>query len=216
MIFFLYPQSIQDGVGSIRIRTELVINLARNLPLSGGGDASTLRLLSASLSELSAQVAPADDTWRDGVLDKWGRKIAAAEGGGISATTFKAFDSSISGLLKHTISTGKHATKSRKQDKSSDEEIDDRYVYNDADLYRALLVEIIDSGNANASTADAIASKTSLISKKKSSKKKRTNNANGRKLKYIVHEKLVGFLTPVPLPEPGPVNEILSTLFGGR
>jgi len=76
-------------------------------------------------------------------------------------------------------------------------------------------MEIIDTGNANSSTADAIASKTSLISKKKNSKKKLRNNSNGRKLKYTVHEKLVGFLTPVPLPDPGPVNEILSTLFAG-
>jgi len=130
------------------------------------------------------------------VVDKRGRKISAADCCGTSATTFEEFDSSISGLLKHTIRSGKHDLKSRKSDKAqpADRDRDDAYVSNDADLYRALLMEIIGTGNANSSTADAIASKTFLISKKKSSKKKLWNKASGSQLKYAVHERLVGFV----------------------
>lgn len=155
--------------------------------------------------------------WRDSVLDKWGRKVNEAEGvtpkGG-----FKVIDTSISSQLRATMTSGKHERKSRKVRASIPlhgsvgdiEEGENELHYDDRELYRSLLQEIIESGNSSGG-----ALKFAQLSKSGKVKKKiDRSGAKGRKLRYVVHEKLVGFLAPIPLPDPGPIDEILTGLFG--
>lgn len=152
-------------------------------------------------------------------MDKWGRKVSEAEGltpkGG-----FKVIDTSISGQLRAALESGKHERKSRRVRAEVDllggiavlEEGDNDAQFDDRDLYRSLLQEIIESGDGEGGALKhAQLTKTGKVKKKID-----RTGSKGRKLRYLVHEKLVGFLAPVPLPDPGPVDEILAGLFGMR
>ena len=158
-------------------------------------------------------------SWRDSVLDKWGRKVSEAEGltpkGG-----FKVIDTSISGQLRAALESGKHERKSCRVRAEVEllggvsvlKEGNNELQFDDCDLYRSLLQEIIESGDGDGGALrHAQLAKTGKVKKKID-----RSGSKGRKLRYVVHEKLVGFLAPVPLPDPGPVDEILAGLFGKR
>lgn len=156
--------------------------------------------------------------WRDEIMDQWGKKIAEATGktpkGG-----YKTIDDSISGLTKAAFSSGKHLKKSQRVKESMElvgggemEEGLNKEMYDDGDLYRVLLREIIESGEGGGGGL-----RYARLSKGGKVKKKRDRMlAKGRRLKYDVQEKLVGFVTPVPLPDPGPLDEIVAAMFGKR
>lgn len=154
------------------------------------------------------------DAWRDNVLDLWGRKVSEAEGltpkGG-----FKVIDTSVSGQLRMRLERGEHLAKSKQAPKSSNrpgesKPASDVDVY-DRSLFRSLLHEVIEGGDA-----EAEALKQEQLAKTASAKRSYDwKLSKGKKLKNVVFDKLVGFLAPVPLPDPGPVNEILAALFGG-
>lgn len=230
----------------MRIRIEPLISLARQFPvLEDRGSCSswaiTDELTDASkrvesvLSSLSSQVEkawcaswPSEDDevsdatfnkWRDAVLDRWGKKVSDASGI-VPRGGFKTIDTTITAQMKAAIATGKHLERTRRvkenisligEDMEMEQGSNDLH-FDDGDFYRTLLREIIESGDgAGGGLRYAQLSKSGKVKKKMD-----RSYAKGRRLKYDVHEKLVGFLTPVPLPDPGPLDEIIASMFGKR
>jgi len=86
----------------------------------------------------------------------------------------------------------------------------DPETFDDAELYGALLREFLDSSHVDGATMAALQSRT------KKRKQVDRKASKGRKLRYHVHEKLVNFTAPVPLPDTGFAAQLAATLFGGR
>lgn len=157
--------------------------------------------------------------WRDSILDRWGEKVNEAAGI-VPKGGFKSFDATVSAQMKASLATGKHLQRTRRVKESFPligcevemEQGPNDFHFDDGDFYRTLLREIIESGDGPGGGL-----RYAQLSKSGKVKKKRDRSfAKGRRLKYDVHEKLVGFLEPVPMPDPGPLDEILAALFGKR
>lgn len=102
----------------------------------------------------------------------------------------------------------------------------DPETFDDAELYGALLREFLDSSHVDGATMSALQSRT----KKRKQVRCTTvtcalpqrfsqvdrKASKGRKLRYHVHEKLVNFTAPVPLPDTGFAAQLAATLFGAR
>jgi protein AATF/BFR2 len=180
-----------------------------------------------------SEVRPFDD-WRDDVLDSWSVKIDAStvrpsSGRGSSIalghaasskpTAFKAIDTRPSAQIRSILASGKHLERSQRvkgtvaAHGAGKNESTSRIAwhFDDGELYRALLREVIDSGDAPGGGL-----RYAQLARSGRVRKKFDRRASkGRKLSYAVHEKLVGFLAPVPQPDPGPLDEIVAGLFGG-
>lgn len=158
------------------------------------------------------------EKWRDSILNHWGRKVNEASGV-IPKGGFKAFDTSVTAQMNASLSSGKHLSRTRRVKEPIDliggvelPEGSHEIHFDDGELYRTLLREIIESGDGTAgSLRYAQLSKSGKVKKKVS-----RGFAKGKRLRYDVHEKLVGFLAPTPLPDPGPLDEIIASLFGKR
>jgi hypothetical protein len=152
--------------------------------------------------------------WQDRTLDCWAADSAHAAGA--PAASFKAIDVRPSAQIRQVLATGRHLGKARKL-RAPLRLLDGEELsgvapahYDDGELYRALLREIIDSGDAPGGGL-----RYAQLSRSGRVRRKVDRRANkGRKLRYVTHEKLVGFLAPIPLPDPGPVDEIIAALFG--
>lgn len=187
---------------------------------------NALRLLVSQSEAAWTASWPSDDDstdvsfekWRDAVLNHWGRKVDDASGL-VPKAGFKVFDTSVSGQVKATLASGKHLDRTRRvrnplpllgeiQLKAG---LHDMH-FDDGEFYRALLREIIETGDAPGGGL-----RYAQLSKQGGIKKKRNvAYVKSKRLRYDVHEKMVGFLPPVPLPDPGPVDEIVLNLFGGN
>jgi hypothetical protein len=174
------------------------------------------------------------DDWRDDILDSWAHKIETStfrpsSGRGMAAkpglanssrpTAFKAIDTRPSAQIRAILASGKHLERSQKVNSTvapTDANKNERtnrnpWHFDDGELYRALLREVIDSGDAPGGGL-----RYAQLTRSGRVRKKFDRRASkGRKLSYAIHEKLVGFLAPVPRPDPGPVDEIVAGLFGG-
>lgn len=156
------------------------------------------------------------ERWRDSILNQWGRKVNDASGT-MPKGGFKAFDTSITAQMRAAIATGKQLERTRRvKDEIAMlnghvlEPGSHNIHFDDGEFYRTLLREIIEGGDApGGGLRYAQLSKIGRIRKKKD-----LSYTKGKRIKYDVHEKMVGFLTPVPLPDPGPVDEIVANLFG--
>lgn len=168
------------------------------------------------LEEDEENVDKAFSKWRDSVLDHWGQKVNEAQGV-IPKGGFKTFDTTISAQMKSSIASGKPLERTRRVKQKvalvGGLELDagsHDMQFDDGELYRTLLREIIESGEGVGGGL-----RYAQLSKGGRVKKKRDRAlSKGKRLKYEVHEKLIGFLAPTPLPDPGPLNEILASLFG--
>lgn len=88
-----------------------------------------------------------------------------------------------------------------------DNEHEDVDVYDDTDFYQTLLRSVIDArsganSNLDSLAADWRAAQAARKAAKKASGKVDTRASKGRKLRYVVHEKLQHFMAPVPQPAP--------------
>lgn len=233
-----FPQKIYNAVLNLRIRLHSLLNLACTLPPlehrqtsppwqtpSVQTDISDLQSSLHSLSSLaddafakshpSAQSNRTFAQWRLAVLDHWARHIAHSSGK-LASTSFKTIDTTPSAHIKATLSSGTHLQKSRRATHPIQlvaaqtlESGSYNFHYNDTPLYRTLLSDIIQS-----STLSMPLDHMPLRNRVR--KKRTAALAKGRRIRYQVHDKLVAFLTPVPLPHPGPVDQILASLFGSR
>lgn len=234
-------QAIHDSAVDIRIRLEQLLNTARGFPSAEGRKGisawqngpvepciEALESLAGSVRSAVQLCVPdnvdsaSDATfsaWRDSILDRWGRKVNEAEGvtpkGG-----FKAIDTSVSAQLRATLATGKHLQRCKRvraplQLHGDAGELpvgtDDMH-YDDGELYRSILQEIIESGEGVGGGLRY----AQLTKSRKVRKKVDRSASKARKPRYVVHDKLVGFLAPVPLPDPGPLDEIIAGMFGAN
>lgn len=228
----------------LRIRIEPLVSLARRFPTEkqrvdsdswqgneeiNAARTNALKTLTTLLKELDTSfdvswphgqeyTEEEFDKWRNEILDHWGKKINQATGKE-PKEGFKTIDTSVSAHMNAALISGKHLKKSRRVTQAFElfggiemaDGLDDQY-YDDGDLYRALLREIIESGEGEGGGL-----RYAQLSKGGKVKKKRDRLlAKGKRLKYDVHEKLIGFLTPLPLPDPGPLAEIVAAMFGRR
>lgn len=101
----------------------------------------------------------------------------------------------------------------------------DPETFDDAELYGALLREFLDSSHVDGATMSALQSRTkkrkqvrACVEKCASTRALQVDRkaSKGRKLRYHVHEKLVNFTAPVPLPDAGFAQQLAAKLFGGR
>lgn len=233
-----------DAAVDLRIRLEPLVALARKFPTreqragcdgwQSGEELDAARVdafkaLAIVLDELEKALNmswPHDeedtesefDKWRDDILDYWGKKINQVVGKE-PKEGFQAIDTSVSAHMKVALGSGKHLKKSRRVNQAFEligniemaEGFNEQH-YDDGDLYRILLREVIESGDGEGGGL-----RYAQLSKSGKVKKKRDRLlAKGRRLRYDVHDKLVGFLTPVPLPNPGPLDEIVAAMFGKR
>lgn len=236
-------QDMYDAAVNLRIRLEPLMNIARSFPsleqrdtVSSWNSSDELKsaqhdaevALSTLIGNLNAVLRNfwpcrksegADsgfDLWRDSTLDIWGRKVSDASGV-VPKGGFKAFDTSVTAQMRATLSTGKILNRTRQVKQpiplvggielpSGNHNIQ----YDDSEFYRVLLRDIIESGDAPGGGL-----RYAQLSKEGRTKKKRDlSMVKGKRINYQVHEKMVGFLSPVPLPDPGPLDEILTNLFG--
>lgn len=163
-------------------------------------------------------------SWCLDILDDWAQKMQAmpgTTGNRKTSVSFKAIDNRPSTQVRTVLGAGKHLEKSRKvrgrlelwSNGNESEYLEGSNVrhFDDGDLYRALLREVIESGGAPGGGLQY----AQLARSGRVRKKIDRRASKGRKLRYTTHEKLVGFLAPAPMPDPGPVDEILAALFGG-
>jgi Apoptosis-antagonizing transcription factor, C-terminal len=162
------------------------------------------------------------EVWRNGVLDAWAVNIqsmpSAPRTGVDGKVSFKAIDNRPSAQMRTILQSGKHLERCHKIKGAiilleNTVELAGSHPrhYDDGELYRSLLREVIESGDAPGGGL-----RYAQLSRSGRVRKKIDRRASkGRKLRYVVHEKLVGFLAPIPLPNPGPIDAIVAALFGG-
>ena len=162
----------------------------------------------------STNIDEAFTNWRSEVLDEWGENT---RGGSEPKGGFKVIDTSISGQVKAALDSGKALSRTRKVRQRTmllgDIELEEgshEMQFDDGELYRALLREIIEGGDG----PDIGRQYEEAVKSGRVKKKRDRSFAKGKRLQYKVHEKLVGFLAPLPMPDPGPIDEIVATLFG--
>ncbi|KAK4525406.1 hypothetical protein GAYE_SCF12G3314 [Galdieria yellowstonensis] len=165
-------------------------------------------------------------SFRQTVLDYWDKKVREASGKLYNQSNkFKVINqdvlSQIEGVLSnrerlyrraHTRRDGNRSLlnlSSTQRDKNRTEP----EIYDDGDFYELLLKEVVNDttrigkdGN-NASHWTRSRQRKEYLDRRES---------KGRRLKYTVHEKMVGFLAPIPMKESETRNQILKSLFGGR
>lgn len=195
---------------------------------------SSLVALAESLDSAAASLAsnaPSEVRWEYDRLD-----TAAAAGATPTVASFKAIDARPSAQIARSLATGKHLSRARRV--RADIPLHNGGVlaagacttniashYDDGELYRALLREVVEAlpattpGKAHRGDSGIAVCGTGLryaqLAKTGRVRKKIDRKANkGRRLRYVEHPKIVGFLAPTPLADPGPVDEIVSGLFG--
>ena len=97
------------------------------------------------------------------------------------------------------------------------------YIFNDDDFYQQLLREIIDKkmGNVDKTDPEAMGRQWAELQKLKIKTKKKavdTKASKGRKIRYEVHSKLLGFMAPVSLDSlsDGRQDELFKSLFASN
>eukprot|EP00172_Hildenbrandia_rubra_P000926 Plantae.Rhodophyta-Hildenbrandia_rubra.ctg15238.p1 GENE.Plantae.Rhodophyta-Hildenbrandia_rubra.ctg15238~~Plantae.Rhodophyta-Hildenbrandia_rubra.ctg15238.p1 ORF type:complete len:275 (+),score=90.13 Plantae.Rhodophyta-Hildenbrandia_rubra.ctg15238:181-1005(+) len=157
--------------------------------------------------------------WKDAEVDKWGRKVDEATGKGLAMKSkFKAVDLSISGQIRHTLKDRERLLKKSRRIRGKvdvigsgeieDEEDEEHFC--DADFYQRLLRDVIEQGEGG------LQRMVDLRRKSRRRKEVDRKASKGRKLRYVVHDKLVGFLAPVPFKESRAVDELVKGIFGKR
>ncbi|XP_058813051.1 protein Aatf [Topomyia yanbarensis] len=92
-------------------------------------------------------------------------------------------------------------------------------IFDDSDFYHALLRELIEYKSNTVDNPQEISAKLAELQKLRSKMKKQvdTRASKGRKIRYVVHKKLVNFTAPESSHEwtEEAKNELFSSLFGG-
>lgn len=232
-------QALYDSAVDFRIRLEPLVDLARRFPVpppdvttpaavppAAHAAAAALDALAAQLDVVASAVqhaaapalAPADDepalAWQTRALDNWAAHTAASS----AAPTLRAADTRPSAAVRRALDAGTHLRRARRL-RAPLHLLDGVEVaatpahpphFDDGELYRGLLRDVIDAGDAPGGGLRY----AQLAREGRVRKPKDRRASKGRKLRYVTHEKLVGFVAPTPLPHPGPVDEILAALFG--
>lgn len=99
------------------------------------------------------------------------------------------------------------------------EQVYDGEIFDDSDFYHALLRELIEYKSNTTENPQQIGAKLAELQKLRSKMKKQvdTRASKGRKIRYVVHKKLVNFTAPEPSNAwtEEAKNELFMSLFGG-
>lgn len=99
------------------------------------------------------------------------------------------------------------------------EPVYDGEIFDDSDFYHALLRELIEYKSNTSENPQQIGAKLAELQKLRSKMKKQvdTRASKGRKIRYVVHKKLVNFTAPEPSNAwtEEAKNELFMSLFGG-
>mmetsp|Transcript_911 Transcript_911/g.2888 ORF Transcript_911/g.2888 Transcript_911/m.2888 type:complete len:443 (-) Transcript_911:49-1377(-) len=201
---------------------EAVLSLASKLVhlqriLESAKTASSAGVDYQDVNKLSRKVIDQHDSLkrkREEVLDEWNSKIA---GGASKSNKFKVLDQSANSqirtvlqdrdrLMKRTRLKRTFTSRIGADDESSQY---DEETYDDGDFYQTLLREVT-GGDFDDGIKDVLRIRRARGSSKKSVDRKASK---GRKLRFHVHEKLVGFLAPAPFEPPPALDELLAGLF---
>ncbi|PQE27664.1 transcription factor AATF Che-1 protein [Rutstroemia sp. NJR-2017a BBW] len=146
---------------------------------------------------------------RQTVLEKWSSKVRATTAVPVSRKLNPtAPQQSITSLLHDTLATSSSHLISRTRVPRSCAPIQARQklsiapsIFDDADFYQLLLKELldqrmVDSSNANNSTAPTAIKQWTAVKEAKTRKNVDTKASKGRKMRFTVHEKLQNFMAP--------------------
>ncbi|KXJ71691.1 hypothetical protein RP20_CCG019919 [Aedes albopictus] len=105
------------------------------------------------------------------------------------------------------------------EENGAPDQIYDGEIYDDSDFYHALLRELIEYKSNTADNPQEIGAKLAELQKLRNKMKKQvdTRASKGRKIRYVVHKKLVNFTAPDDGHQwtEDAKNELFGSLFGG-
>ncbi|GJQ10525.1 hypothetical protein GpartN1_g2316.t1 [Galdieria partita] len=156
------------------------------------------------------------------VLDYWDRKVREATGKMYDQTSkFKVINQTvlnqIQGVLSNRQRLVRRAHTRRDSNRplfcllSSENNDIEPEIYDDGDFYQLLLKEAV-----NDSKGEGINNVSQLKRNRRRKQYFDRRESKGRRLKYTVHDKLVGFLAPIPMEQSETRNQLLKSLFGGE
>lgn len=208
----------------------------------GGGPAAVapLDLTSADLWECIQGGWDATAAWRDGTIDTWARRSAYASGlpsqGG---SRLRVLGGDLTASVRAMLVDDRERLRARShlphgavrhmgeaaQDAAAAPPAPDLETYDDGELYAALLKDYVSAASARQQARDgAIASAAAVAGGKAGYKHSRRDGVDrkaskGRKLRYVVHPKLVAFAAPTPFQVPPElaydVDLLVASLFRG-
>ncbi|XP_046403967.1 protein AATF [Ischnura elegans] len=179
--------------------------------------------------------------YRNSVLEKWYTRSKVVSNS-LKSSNFSAFDMSVVKQIDHVLSDKDHLirrtqkrrseyqilgkpAKSAKQegepvpkenDISAQEELNQE-IYDDDDFYHKLLRELIERKAADVTDPVQLGRQWTELQKlrKKLKKKVDTKASKGRKIRYVVHSKLVNFMAPLPNNwNDSAMDDLFRSLFG--
>ena len=146
-------------------------------------------------------------------------------------SSFMNKDVSVMEQIDHILSNKDRLITRTKQNRNGVQFIGDKnveaeshpYIFNDDDFYQQLLREIIDKkmGKIDKTDPEAMGRQWAELQKLKIKTKKKsvdTKASKGRKIRYDVHSKLLGFMAPVSLDSlsDGRQDELFKSLFSSH
>jgi len=156
-------------------------------------------------STLLSNNTTVQEEYRKTVITKWYEKTSL---GSQRKTSFMNKEVTTLDQIQHILSDRDRLVKRTKQNRASvkmygtDEELDSHdYMFNDDDFYQQLLRDVIDRKMGGLDKNDPVSMGKQWVELQRlkvKTKKKRVDNkaSKGRKVRYEVHSKLLGFMAP--------------------
>ncbi|EME30398.1 uncharacterized protein Gasu_23050 [Galdieria sulphuraria] len=166
------------------------------------------------------------NSFKQKVLDFWDKKVREATGTIYDQTSkFKVINQSVSNQIQGVLSnrerlfrrahTRRDSNRSLLCLLSSENNGVDPEIYDDGDFYQLLLKEVVND-MSKVSKREDIKSASQLKRNRQRKQYLDRRESKGRRLKYTVHDKLVGFLAPIPMEQSETRNQLLKSLFGSK
>lgn len=164
-------------------------------------------------------------TYRDKQLDKWHDRTKLI--GGKSAKSMATMETSITAQIKYVLSDMTRLRKRTQMKRSNykiilcpNEDEHQEEIFDDDDFYHQLLRELIERKTENVNDPVALTRHWLQLQKMRSKKSKKYDRRENkdRKIKFVVHPKLVNFTAPIPNNQWTDLakDELFTSLFGTR
>ncbi|KAL0271036.1 UNVERIFIED_CONTAM: hypothetical protein PYX00_008275 [Menopon gallinae] len=164
------------------------------------------------------------ETYRNETIQKWNDKTRIAH---LNSKNFNAFEQSTLKQIEHVLLDKQRLIKRTQvkrssyqilgQKKKSDKKIC-KEIFDDDDFYHQLLSEYVRRKSCDVSDPIALSKQWIQLEKIRSKMKKKvdTRATKGRKIRYVVHQKLVNFMMPIDsvVYNEGSRIELFNSIFG--
>eukprot|EP00798_Chlamydomonas_sp_ICE-L_P022824 gene22824-29995_t len=179
-------------------------------------------------------------SYRNTSIDRWHRRTVLSSGASALRNSLRALNQSVSNqvsammrdpakfvertqltvaarprqLCETTASLAATANGDAPQEEAEMnlEEMRDSETYDDGEFYQQLLREFLDRGVGGAAGGGAALQRLGKSSKKRKAVDRRASK--GRKVRYAVQDKMVGFMAPTHLEPPAFTAQLFANLFG--